>query len=75
MQQVDGPPLAGFAHLFIEAELGPTGQSKRLILRQIGFHCEGGLGQGKGRLQLWRRGHGDSNRECELGCEAIQLSV
>src|ERR1700722_11556776 len=57
VQQVDRPPTAGFAHLFIETELGPTGQSKGLILRQIGFHGEGGLGQREGRLQLWRRGH------------------
>ena len=71
VQQVDRPSAAGFAHLFIETELGPSGQPKRLILRQIGFHCEGGLRQGKGRLQLRRRGHRDSVQGCKLVQESV----
>ena len=55
VKQVDRAAAAGLAQLFIEPERGPASQPKRLILRQIGLHREGGLGQGKGRLQLRRR--------------------
>ena len=71
VKQVDGPSAAGFAQLFIEAERSPAGEPKRLILRQIGFHREGGLGQSEGRLQLRRRGHRDS----VLGCKLVHGSV
>ena len=71
VKQVDGPSAAGFAQHFIEAERGPAGEPKRLILRQIGFHREGSLGQSEGRLQLRRRGH----RNSVLGCELVHGSV
>ncbi len=46
VQQIGGAARAGFAQLLIEAQRGPPGQPKRLILGQIGLHREGGLGQG-----------------------------
>jgi hypothetical protein len=57
VEEVDGTAGGGLPYLVIEASFGPSLEPKRLILGQIRFHGEGGLGEGKGRLQLRRRGH------------------
>jgi hypothetical protein len=44
VEQVNWPAVASLAQLVIKPERRPAGQSKRLILGQIGFHRERGLG-------------------------------
>ena len=46
VEQIGRAAGAGFAQLLVEAERGPLFEPKRLILRQIGLHREGGLRQG-----------------------------
>ncbi len=60
VEQVNGAACPGFAQLLVEAERGPVLEPKGLILGQIGFHREGGLGQGERRLQLRGTGHRNS---------------
>jgi hypothetical protein len=57
VEKVDGTAGGGLPYLVIEASFCPPPEPKGLILGQIRFHGEGGLGEGKGRLQLRRRGH------------------
>ena len=45
VEDVGGAAGAGLAQLFIEAQRGPFFEAKRLILRQICLHGEGGLRQ------------------------------
>ena len=66
VEDVGGPAGAGLPQLVIEAQRGPASQPKRLILRQIRLHREGGLRQRQGRLQLRRWGH-----LCSLGLDQI----
>ena len=45
VQQIGGLALCRLAQLVVEAHLGPAGQTKRFILRQIRLHRKGGLRQ------------------------------
>ncbi len=57
VKNVGGSALAGLPQFVVESQRGPLRKPKRLILRQIGLHREGGLRQCKGRLQLRRWRH------------------
>ena len=57
MQQIDGRALAGLANLLIEVHVLPCGQTRRLILRQVGLHGEIGLGKMQRSFQVLPGGH------------------